>query len=114
MDAPTTQPGPEDPDQPVEIERNDFISAEALLKGCPLTINIEQSLAKKSSGLGNLDKLPTEVQHNIFRHLDVQSFLVCRRVSRKALAVTGTVQEFAKVSVTLQCVSDKKAYNLRL
>ena len=110
MNAPTLQPGPNKPDEPLEIRRNDSISADALLKGCPLTINIEKSLAKKGRGLGELDKLPTEVQHMIFRHLDVQSFLVCRRVSRTALKVTGTVQEFDKVSVPLQCASDKKAY----
>jgi hypothetical protein len=107
MESSTLAAGTHDPNRPHKVPCD--VPAAKLLERCPLTIDFKQTNAKEDSDLGNLDKLPTEIQHNIFRYLDAKSFLVCRRVSRKALTVTGSVPEFAKVSMTcLQCASDSK------
>jgi hypothetical protein len=108
MESSTLAAGAHDPNRPHKVPC--YKPAAKLLERCPLTIDFRQTNAKEDSGLGNLDKLPTEIQHTIFCHLDVKSFLVCRRVSRKALKVTGSVPEFEKVSMTcLQCAFDSKA-----
>ena len=108
MESSTLAAEAHDPNRPHKVPC--YVPVAKLLERCPLTVNFRQTNTKEKSGLGNLDKLPTEIQHNIFRHLDVKSFLVSRRVSRTALTVTGSVPEFEKVSMScLQCAFDSEA-----
>lgn len=92
--------------RPREIRCDNIVPAEMLLKHCPLTLStFAKPNVEPDSSLGTLDKLPTEVQHSVFCHLDLQSFLTCRCLSRKALTVTGSVLEHEKVSAELYVVT---------
>jgi hypothetical protein len=50
-----------------------------------------------SENLGNLDNIPLEIQHAIIGYLDVNSLLVLRRVSCKAISVVDSMLEWQKV-----------------
>jgi hypothetical protein len=49
------------------------------------------------TGLGDLDRLPLEVQSNILVHLDLQTLVNFRRVSRQASDVVDALPEYQKV-----------------
>jgi hypothetical protein len=54
-----------------------------------------------SENLGNLDNIPLEIQHAIIGYLDVNSLLVLRRVSCKAISVVDSMLEWQKVCALL-------------
>jgi hypothetical protein len=57
----------------------------------------KQDYGNVETGLGDLDRLPLEVQSNILVHLDLQTLVNFRRVSRQASDVVDALPEYQKV-----------------
>lgn len=78
---------------------NNLIPVDLLL-GCPLDHG--RHSVERATDLGALNTLPRELQYEIMGHLDVQSLLAFRRVSKKAMDAVNTMVEYKKVSETLR------------
>jgi len=81
----------------VEIVRDNIFASERLIKGGPLDHYGIRKNPELNVGLDNLDCYLVGIQHSILRHVDVATFLDCRRVSRRAQAVTGSLHKVERV-----------------
>jgi hypothetical protein len=95
--APVTMVGDEggDSDQPRCNIRNCKTLDDNITERVPQAN--KQKYGKVASGLGDLDKLPLEVQSNILVHLDLQTLVNFRRVNRQAREVVDALPEYQKI-----------------
>lgn len=73
-------------------------SCDVLYTRCPLDYGRHPVDPIKSKvGLGKLDKLPTELQHQILLDVDVRTLLGFRRVNQSAMKAVDGILEWKKV-----------------
>ena len=80
----------------LQILNENAFDRETLRKQCPLDHG-RHNLIRPQEDLGELSKLPTELQHLILDGVDVESLLNFRRVNQYAMHTVNGMSDYKKV-----------------
>ncbi|KAF2248305.1 hypothetical protein BU26DRAFT_565708 [Trematosphaeria pertusa] len=76
----------------LQVLNNYILDPNILRANCPLDYGRHNTTSgKPKTGLGALDKLPLELQHEVLAYIDLQSLVTFRRVGRKAGQVVDSM-----------------------
>ncbi|CAO2651385.1 Nn.00g039550.m01.CDS01 [Neocucurbitaria sp. VM-36] len=79
----------------IKILDDALLNPDLVVRQCPLDHG--RHTLNPQFGLGSLDKLPIELQHEILGHVDVKSLFTFRRVSQSAMMTVNSVLEYQKI-----------------
>lgn len=85
-----------------KVLNEQVLSPEVLIRHCSLDYGRHcGKTGGENTGLGILDKLATELQHEILSAIDVATLLTFRRVNHEAMTVVDGLVDFKKVGQAL-------------